>query len=95
MSQQTRRELVERLRHSVVEAEAAFWGKIKEQFPDHQKGEELPASLVAALWTCLDGVAQAWAIEHVPGMVEALANEKEDRQAFHNGGPVRDERDQT
>lgn len=92
MSQKTRRELVERLRHAVVEGEAAFWAAVKEQFPEAQKGEDLPPKVVAALWNALDGVTQAWAIEHVPGMVEALANEKADREAMCSEC---DERDQT
>lgn len=80
MSQQTRRELCERLRHAVVEGEAAFWARVKELFPEHQKGQDLPPAVVAAMWNALDSVTQGWAIEHVPGMVEALANEKADRE---------------
>lgn len=101
MSQRTRRELVERLRHAVLEGEAAFWARIKEIFPEAVKGQELPASLVAGVWNVLDGMVQAWAIEHVPGMVEALANEKQDRDALDRLGSSGstqtgyDERDQT
>lgn len=91
MSQKIRRELCERLHFAVVEAEAAFWNKLKEQFPEAQGVDrDMNAAIVASLWTALDAVSRAWALEHVPGMVEALANERADL-----GGPVRDERDQT
>lgn len=92
MGAKTRKELVERLRHAVVEGEAAFWAKVKELFPEAQQGVELPPKVIAGLWNVLDGVTQAWAIQHVPGMVEALANEQADRLEMTE---PRDERDQT
>lgn len=96
MSQEIRIELCQRFHHAVTEAEAAFWKALKEKFPEASfqgKGDLSPAVL-ASLWTCLDAVAHAWAVENVPGYVEARANERADLEAaaqFHE----RDERDQT
>lgn len=86
-----RRELVDRLHHATVEAEAAFWNKLKEMFPEASRGD-MPPSICTALWKALDGVTRAWAIENVPGMVEALANEHADREET---AERYDERDQT
>jgi len=90
---QIRKELCDRYHESVMEAEAAFWRTLKEKFPEAHKGE-LPPSLLATLYSCLEGTARAWAIENVPGMVDALALERMDLQTLAAEPPY-DDRDQT
>ena len=95
MNYEVRKDLRDRLAHAVVEAEAAFWQKVKEMFPEVKTSQDLDPKLLGCVWSALDSLVKAWAVENVPGMVEALANLREQPDEPPLDSFERDERDQT